>query len=129
MITRRKSYLGRNLLALTFLFVFFAGSFGLATVWLRQQIAIAGSETRAMEQRLADVERFDAKLTGEIALAMGPFFLEQQNARFALGLRQPQEKQVVRVDARTQERFARFRSDQMVSLPDQPRFTLNEGRN
>ncbi len=129
MRTRKRSYLGRQLLVLTFLFVFFAGSFGLATVWLRQQIAIAGSETRAMEQRLADVERFDAKLTGEIALAMSPFFLEQQNARFALGLRQPQEKQVVRVDSRTQERFAQFRSDQLASVPDQPRFSLNSERN
>jgi hypothetical protein len=121
---RNRSPFGRHLLVLIFLFVFIAGSFGLATVWLRQQIALTATETRAMERRLVDLERLDSKFTGEIALAMSPFFLEAQNQRFSLGLRQPQENQVVRVDSETQIRFAEFRWNQLVSVPEESRITF-----
>lgn len=72
-----------------------------------------------MERRLQEVERQEGKLTVEIALALSPLHLEQQNVRFALGLRQPQERQVVRVDSETQQRFVQFRQDQFVSFSNE----------
>lgn len=124
----KRSNLGRQLLVLTFLFVFVSGSFGLATVFLRQQIAVTAAETRSMERQLDEINRLNGKLTGEIALAMSPFHLEAQNQRFSLGLRQPQENQVVRVDAETQVRFAQFRWDQLVNAPEEPQFTFYADR-
>jgi len=120
MHSAKKSSFGRNLFIMTFIFVFVAGSFGLGTVWMRQQIAVAAAETRAMERRLADVERMRDKVVGEIATSTTASFLEEQNRRFNLGLRRPQENQVVRVNVETQERFAQARWNQLVSLPSEP---------
>lgn len=122
---RRKtnSNFWRRLATLTFLFIFVAGSFGLATVWLRQKIAVSGAETRSMERRLAEIERAESRYTGEIALALSPYHLETQNQRFELDLRQPREEQVVRVDAETQTRFAQFRWNQLVSTAEENSFS------
>lgn len=124
MISPKTNSFGRNLFAMTFIFIFFAGSFGLATVWLRQQIAVAATESRALERRLTDVERMRDKVVGEIATFTTASFLEEQNRRFGLGLGRPQENQVVRVNAQTQERFAEFRWNQLVSLQEETSFTF-----
>lgn len=123
-----RRHLGRQLLVLIFLFVFISGSFGLATVFLRQQIAVTATETRALDSRLADIERLNSKLTGEIALAMNPFHLEAQNQRFSLGLARPKENQVVRVNAETQIRFAQFRWNQLVDASQETEFTFYADR-
>jgi hypothetical protein len=129
MRTTTRNPFGRHLLVLTFLFILFAGSFGLATVWLRQQIAHAGLETRVMERRLAEVERFDLRLTSEIAMATSPFTLEQLNQHYNLGLRPPRESQLVQVNAETQIRFAQFRWDQLVSLQEETLFSFYTSEN
>lgn len=112
-----KSILSRQLVFLTFIFVFVAGAFGVVTVGLRQEIATSGAEARAMERRLTEIDRFISKHSGEIAIAMSPAQLEAQNHYFQLGLRAPQEDQVVRVNAETQIRFAEQRWRQLVEVP------------
>jgi hypothetical protein len=124
MRSRKQNHFGRHLLVLTFLFILFAGSFGLATVWLRQQIAESAVATRAMERRLAEIERLDLKLTSDLAMATKPFNLELLNQRHALGLRPPLDSQLVQVAGETQVRFAQFRWNQLVSLPPETYFSF-----
>lgn len=114
---KKGSLLSRQFGVLAFLFIFFVGSFGLATVWLRQQIAVSAEQARLMERRLVELERSESSLTSQIAIAMSPSQLEAQNERLQLGLRQPRENQVVRVDRETQTRFAQFRWNQLVNVP------------
>lgn len=116
---KQKSTLPRQLVILTFLFIFVAGLFGLATVGLRQQIADSAAQARAMENRLREINRSLTIYTGEIAIAMSPARLEAQNEFYQLGLRAPREAQVVRVDADTQIRFAQQRWQQLVTVPEE----------
>jgi hypothetical protein len=113
----KESILPRQLVVLTALFLLLAGVFGVATVGLRQEIATSGAEARRMESRLAEIERFMGKYTGEIAIAMSPGHLEAQNRALQLGLRPPLEEQVVRVNVETQLRFAQQRWQQVVEAP------------
>lgn len=121
---KKESILSRQVVIIAFLFIFFVGSFGLATVSLRQQIATSAAQARSMERRLVELERLDSRLTGEIAMAMSPAFLEAQNERFELGLRQPQENQVIRVNKETQVRFAQQRWNQIVSAQEETSFSF-----
>lgn len=111
----KKSRFGRQLVVLSFLFVFVTGLFALVTVGLRQRIATIGERNRAMEQRLVEVERMLSRQAAEIAIALSPAHLEAQNAAFQLGLRAPREDQIVRVNAETQVRFVQRRSEQLGS--------------
>lgn len=109
---------------MAFLFIFLVGSFGLATVALRQQIATSAARAVEMERRLVELSRFESRHTSEIAMTLSPAYLEAQNQRFGLGLRQPRENQVVRVDSETQIEFAARRWNQIVSVPPEDTFTL-----
>ncbi|SRR5690606_24031968 len=120
-----KSY-SRQVAVLVFLFVFFVGTFGLVTVWLRQQIAETATRARAMERRLVEIERHESRLTGEIAIAMSPAFLDAQNRRFDLGLRPASPEQVVRIDSTEQIQFARRRWDRLVTAESEGTLTFYE---
>lgn len=109
---------------LAFLFIFFVGSFGLTTVWMRQQIAVSGTKTSSMERRLVELERLESRLIGEIAISLSPGYLEEQNQRFRLGLRRASEDQVVYIDGNQQIRFAENRWDQWVRLPEENRLSF-----
>lgn len=114
----QRSHLGRRLFLLTFLFLFLSGVFGVGTVWLRHEIASAGSSTRLLELRLAELERHEARVSAEIAQSFHPSFLEMQNERFALGLRPAREAQVIRVSSEAQERFAHMRSENLAQASE-----------
>ncbi|HLS28337.1 MAG TPA: hypothetical protein VK041_06775 [Opitutales bacterium] len=120
---KHPTHSGRGLL-LTFLFIFFVGSFGLTTVWLRQQIAASGAKTSSMERRLVELERLESRLTGEIAIAVSPGYLEEQNQRFRLGLRRATDDQVVYIDGPQQIRFAENRWEQLVRVPEEKSLTF-----
>jgi hypothetical protein len=122
--SKNKSILSGQVVALAFLFIFFVGSFGLATVGLRQQIADSAAKAVAMERRLVELSRIESRYTGDLAMALSPSQLEAQNQRYQLGLRQPQESQVIRVDRATQTWFAERRWNQIVGVSEQETFTF-----
>ncbi len=86
-----------RLICLTFAMIFVAGAVGLGTVWMRHLIAEAASETRQMENRLAEVDRSLARINSEIASSLNPSFLQHQMRRFDLELKRPEEEQIVRL--------------------------------
>lgn len=110
--------LGQRLVILTCLFLIASGVFGVGTVWLRHEIATAGTATRVLENRLAELERHEARVTSEIAQSLHPAFLKMQNERFSLGLRPAREEQVIRVSAEEQERFVRMRAETLARASD-----------
>ncbi len=88
-----------RIVCLMFALIFLAGATGLATVWMRQNIAAAASETRSMEVRLNELDRALSRVNSEIAATLNPGFLQGQIERFDLDLRRPGEDQIVRLGA------------------------------
>ena len=87
-----------RLIALTLLLLVFSGSLGLGAVWVRQEISQTANRSRSLEVRLADVERRLDEVNAEVAAAVNPEALLQQNQVMRLGLVSPQEDHVVRVN-------------------------------
>lgn len=109
----------------TLAFLAIAGSFGVATVHTRHKIAATAAESRAIDRRLVEAERINARLTGEIAIATSPARLKELNIALNLGLRPPIERQIVRVTAEAQERFAAFRWNQLVTISEPTTFAFS----
>lgn len=91
---------------LTLALLVFAGSLGLAAVWMRQEIFQTASRNRAVELRLADVERQLAGIDAEVAAALNPAALTRQNEAMRLGLAVPREERVARVSEPVMRRLA-----------------------
>ena len=106
-------------------FLIFAGVFGVGTVYYRKQIALLGAETRTHENQLAQIERFDSRLTGELAIALSPANLSRQNLLFNLELRPATERQIVRVTGESQERFVEFRRNELFSARQPTAFVFH----
>lgn len=87
-----------RLMLATVLLLAFAGTIGLATVWLRHQISEVARANKQVQARTAEVERRIAETNAQIASALNPQVLISQNARLHLGLVSPAEEQIVRVD-------------------------------
>lgn len=88
--------LNRLLLA-TLLLLAFAGSIGVATVWLRHQVSAVAEANKQTQTRIAEVQRRTAETNAEIASALNPERLLFQNQALRLGLDRPREQQVVAV--------------------------------
>ena len=88
-----------RLLFATILMLAFAGSIGLATVWLRHQISAVAQDNKRNQTAIVDVQRRTAEVNAEIAAAVNPEVLLRQNASLHLGLEMPRDHQIVRVDA------------------------------
>ena len=86
-----------RLIALTLLLLVFAGSLGLGAVWFRQEISQTANRSRALEGRIADVERRLDEVNASVAAAVNPDTLLRQNEAMRLGLVAPREIQVVRI--------------------------------
>ena len=86
-----------RLIALTLFLLVFSGSLGLGAVWVRQEISQPANRSRALEVRIADAERHLDEVNAEVAAAVNPGALLQQNQAMHLGLVLPREIQVVRV--------------------------------
>jgi len=86
-----------RVIALTLLLLVFSGSLGLGAVWARQGISSAANRNRALEAKLADVERRLDEVNAAVATAVTPRALKDQNEAMRLGLATPLETQVVRV--------------------------------
>ena len=99
-----------RLVALTVVLFVFAGSLGLGAVWFRQEISSTANRNRALEGRIADVERRLDEVSAQVAAAVNPDALLRQNEAMRLGLAAPREPQVVRVAGSPELRLAAKRS-------------------
>ena len=75
----------------------FSGSIGLGTVWMRHQISLTANSNKALEVRIAEVDRHLAETATFIETEQSNDVLRRRNAEFRLGMVQPQESQVVRI--------------------------------
>ena len=105
-----------RLIALTLLLLVFAGSLGLGAVWFRQQISRTANRSRALECKLADVERRLDEVNAQVAAAVNPDTLLRQNEAMRLGLAAPREIQVVRVNGSAELRLASKRNREAFTL-------------
>ena len=99
-----------RLIALTLLLLVFAGTLGLGAVWFRHEISQAANRSRALEGKLADVERRLDEVNAQVAAAVNPGALLRQNETMRLGLAAPREIQVVRVAGSAELRLAAKRN-------------------
>jgi hypothetical protein len=115
-----------RLIALTLLLLVFSGSLGLGAVWMRQEISQAANRGRALEVKMADVERRLDEVNAEVAAAVNPDVLLQQNQAMRLGLVSPRELQVVRVGESPELRLASKHNREVFSVASA---TFAEGGN
>ncbi|HLP08429.1 MAG TPA: hypothetical protein VK178_09695 [Opitutaceae bacterium] len=95
-----------RLLLATILLLAFAGTIGLATVWLRHQISDVAQANKRMQQRIVEVQRCTAQTNAEIAAALNPEVLLSQNHVLRLGLEMPRDYQIVSVAEPVEVRLA-----------------------
>jgi len=95
-----------QLLVYTLVMICFSGSIGLGTVWLRHQISVTANNTKQLEQRIAETERHMAELNTQITEEQTITVLNRRNVEWSLGLVQPREPQVVRVNESAERRLA-----------------------
>lgn len=94
----------------TILLLAFAGSIGLATVWLRHQISSVAQSHKQLQARIVEVQRRTAETNAEIAGALNPEVLLSQNSSLRLGLAMPREHQIVSVADAVEVRLAAKRN-------------------
>jgi len=106
-----------QLITLTLLLLVFSGSLGLGAVWVRQEISGAANRSHALETKIADVERRLDEVNAEVATALNPSALLQQNEVMQLGLITPVENQIVRIEGSPEVRLASKRNRDIFTLP------------
>lgn len=74
-----------------------AGSLGLGLVWMRHQISATANANRKLEARIDDVKRHIDEMTTKIEGEKSSDVLRRRNAEWHLGLRLPDENQLVHV--------------------------------
>ncbi len=118
-----------RLLLATLLLLAFAGSIGLATVWLRHQISEVAQGNKQMQQRIVEVQRRTAETNAEIAAALNPEVLLSQNSSLKLGLEMPRDYQIVSVAEPVEVRLAAKRnSDRFTTTLVSTSFPLSSTR-
>ena len=109
-----------RLILLSLLLLVFSGSLGLGAVWVRQEISQTANRSRLLVGKLADVERRLDLVNAEIAAAVRPQALLDQNAVMRLGLATPKEVQVQRVFDSPELRLAQKRNREIFTLAGAP---------
>jgi hypothetical protein len=84
----------------------FSGSIGLGTVWMRHQISLIANSNKALELRIAEVERHLAETATFIETEQSNDVLRRRNLELRLGLVPPQETQLVRLTERPDHHLA-----------------------
>ena len=105
-----------RLIALTLLLLVFSGSLGLGAVWVRQKFSQTANLSRSLEVKIADVERRLDEVNAEVAAAVNPEALLQQNQLMHLALMSPREAQVVRVNESPELRLVSKRNREIFNL-------------
>lgn len=107
----------------------FAGSIGLATVWLRHEISAVAESNKQLQTRIVEVQRRTAEANAEIAGALNPEVLLGQNSTLRLGLEMPREHQIVSVVDAVEVRLAAKRnSDRFTTAFISTSFPLSTPR-
>jgi hypothetical protein len=108
----------------------FSGSIGLGTVWMRHQISLTANANKALELRIAEVERSLSETATFIETEQSSDVLRHRNAELKLGLVQPREEQFVRL-AQDPDRYLAAKRNRMLfedgalsPAPNAVRFTL-----
>ena len=101
-----------QLLVYTLVTICLSGSVGLASVWMQHQIATASNSIKQLETRTADLEHRRGELNAEIAQERSVVNLEERNRAWNLGLVQPTEQQIERIDESPERRLQRKRMDE-----------------
>jgi hypothetical protein len=74
-----------------------SGSVGIGSVWMRHQISVTAEANKAIENRLAEVERQTQQTSTWIAEEEDITALLKRNAEWRLGLAAPQDGQIQRM--------------------------------
>lgn len=93
----------------------FAGTIGLATVWMRHQISATAKSNRALQASLAEVKRRIDATSSIIETEQGFEALTRRNSEWHLGLVPATDAQVVRVTDDPVMRLARRRDRNLFS--------------
>lgn len=93
--------------AIGFALILLVGSagFGLGTIYLRHEAAKAANEIKQAEQRVARAKQRLADLGSELSSLTTQDSLRAMNARYALGLAMPNDRQIVRVKENVEARL------------------------
>lgn len=106
----------------------FSGSIGLGTVWMRHQISLTANANKALEQRIAEVERALAETATFLETEQSTVVLRRRNEDLKLGLVAPTEAQFVRVTQDPDRHLAAKRNralfDDSALTPPAVKFTL-----
>ncbi|MCR6656310.1 MAG: hypothetical protein NVV63_10945 [Opitutus sp.] len=81
----------------TLVMIFFSGSVGLGTVWMRHQISITANTNKVLDARIAELDRRIAETTTAVESERDPQTLLRRNTEWNLGLVAPRQEQVVHV--------------------------------
>ena len=93
----------------------FGGSIGLGTVWVRHQNALLAKSNRALEARIADVQRQIAAMTSLVEGEQSFDVLRRRNADWRLGFAFPTEAQVQQVIEDPVMRLARRHGSELLN--------------
>ncbi|QYM78089.1 hypothetical protein K0B96_12305 [Horticoccus luteus] len=104
-----------QMLVYTLVMICFSGSVGLGTVWLRHQISVTANAARDIEGRIAEVRRHIDETNATIQAEKSPDVLARRNVEMRLGLVQPREENVVRVNEDPVFRLAAKRNRTLFS--------------
>lgn len=107
--------LWNRLIVATVMLLVFAGTIGLATVWLRHQVSDVATANRNTQVRIADIDRRIAEANAQVAASLSPDVLLRQNTRLQLGLAAPRDHQIVRVDEEVEVRLASKRNAELYT--------------
>ena len=98
-----------QILAYSLFAICLSGSIGLGTVWMRHQISLAANANKALEAKIAEVERQVQEVSAANAAERDPVNLNRRNAEWRLGLVAPEEARMQRI---TENAVGRLRSRQ-----------------
>lgn len=110
-----QSLLWNRLIIATVMLLVFAGSIGLATVWLRHQVSEVAASNQNAQMRIVELERRIAEVNAQVAAGLSPDVLLRQNTRLRLGLSAPRDSQIIRVDEEVEIRLASKRNAELYT--------------
>ena len=110
-----QSLLWNRLIIATVMLLLFAGSIGLATVWLRHQVSEVATSNQGAQTRIVELERRIAEANAQVAAGLSPDVLLRQNTRLRLGLTAPRDNQIIRVDEEVEIRLASKRNAELYT--------------
>ena len=93
----------------------FGGAIGVGTVWVRHQNALLAKSNRALEARIADVQRQIAAMTSLVEGEQSFDVLRRHNADWGLGFALATEAQVQQVIEDPVMRLARRHSSELLN--------------